>query len=43
MIGVLPCAGATQLIKTSVVPEIAVVGVAGTLGAANTAPFPPVE
>jgi hypothetical protein len=43
VIGVLPCAGATQVIKTFVVPEIAVVGAAGTLGATNTAPLPSVE
>jgi len=43
VIGVLPCAGATQVIKTSVVPEIAVVGIAGTLGATKTAPLPSVE
>ncbi len=32
-------AGAVQLIATSV-PVIAVIGAAGALGAANTAPFP---
>ncbi len=39
VIGVLPDAGATQVIVTSV-PWIAVIGAAGALGAVNTAPFP---
>ncbi len=43
MIGVLPCEGATQVIKTFVEPELAVDGAAGTLGATKTAPFPLVE
>jgi hypothetical protein len=42
VIGVLPEAGAVQVIATSV-PVIAVIGAAGALGAANTAPFPAKE
>jgi hypothetical protein len=41
--GVLPCAGATQAIPTVVMLGFVVVGAAGTLGATNTAPLPPVE
>jgi len=42
VIGVLPEAGAGQVIVTSV-PEIAVIGAAGALGAVSTAPFPAKE
>ena len=42
VIGVLPCAGATQVIST-LLPEIVVVGAAGTLGAVTNAPLPSLE
>ncbi len=43
VIGVLPCAGATQATPTVVLLGFVVVGAAGILGATNTAPLPPVE
>jgi hypothetical protein len=38
----LPCAGATHVIST-LLPEILVVGAAGTLGAVTNAPLPSIE
>ena len=42
VIGVLPEAGAGQVILTSV-PKIAVIGAAGALGTVKAAPFPAKE
>ena len=43
VIGVLPGAGAVQVIATSLVTEIAVAGAAGALGTVKAAPFPAEE